>query len=278
MQKKKKTEKPPPEGAEVKIIGEGLAKLVSGKDLMNLTVLSGRYLKKPIDGYDTNPTLWPQRVAGVGVKGKFIYWIFDNGMFLFNTLGMTGGWSSAEKSHSRVRFEFDDGTNVYFNDTRNFGTLKFARGKKSLIDKLNTLGPDMLSENVSVDNFRDRLVTHADLTLAEVLMSQSVVSGVGNYVKAESLYRAGLSPHRIVLSLKDEDYEKLCNAIKDVLLQAYQDGGASMKDYVQTDGQRGKATLQFMVYGRKTDPVGNPVIKEMTKDGRVTHWCPSVQK
>lgn len=100
--------------------------MVSGKELVGITVLSGRFLKKPVEGYDPNPTLWPQKVAGVGVKGKFIYWVFENGAFLFNTLGMTGGWSSVVRKHSRVRFEFDDDTFVYFNDPRNFGTLKFV--------------------------------------------------------------------------------------------------------------------------------------------------------
>lgn len=266
-----------PEGAEVKIIGEGLSKIVGGKELIGVTPLSGRFLKKPIEGYDPNPLLWPQKVAGVGVKGKFIYWIFENGTFLFNTLGMTGGWSPTIRKHSRVRFEFDDGTFAYFNDMRNFGTLKFVKGKKSLLDKLNALGPDMLSEDVTVEQFRDRLVTRPDCTLAEVLMAQNIISGVGNYVKAEALYRAGLSPHRQVITLQDEDYERLCESVKEVLRLAYNDHGASIRDYVQTNVEKGEATLEFKVYGRKFDPLGNPVMRTETKDGRVTHWCPAIQ-
>lgn len=267
-----------PEGAEVKLIGEGLAKMVSGKELIGVTPLSGRFLKKPIEGYDPNPNLWPQRVAGIGVKGKFIYWIFENGTFIFNTLGMTGGWSSTIKKHSRIKFEFDDATFAYFNDIRNFGTLKFVHGKKALIDKLKSLGPDMLSENVSIDLFKERLICYPDMTLAEVLMSQGVISGVGNYVKAESLYRAELSPNRQVITLRDDDYENLCRAIQEVLGAAYKDGGASIRDYTQVDGQKGGATLEFKVYGKKKDLLGNEVVKTETKDGRVTHWCPSIQK
>lgn len=266
-----------PEGAEVKLIGEGLARMVSGKELISITPLSGRFTKKPIVGYDPSPHLWPQRVAGVGVKGKFIYWIFDNGTFLFNTLGMTGGWSPTPRKHSRVRFDFDDGTSAYFNDVRNFGTLKFVSGKRALLAKLGSLGPDMLSEDVTHEQFRDRLVLHPDATLAEVLMAQNVVCGVGNYVKAEALYRAGLSPHRQVITLGDDDYVRLCDAVKDVLRRAYVDGGASIRDYVQTDGSEGEATLEFKVYGRKFDPLGNPIKKEPTRDGRETHWCPAIQ-
>jgi DNA-formamidopyrimidine glycosylase len=275
--RKKKTEKPPPEGAEVKIIGEGLAKIVSGKELVCLVPLSGRYLKKSIAGYDPNPFLWPQKVVGVGVKGKFIYWIFENGTFLFNTLGMTGGWSSTIHKHSRLRFEFDDGSFAYFNDVRNFGTLKFVNGKKALIDKLKSLGPDMLSEDVTTEEFKDRLCLCPDFTLAEVLMHQGVVCGVGNYVKAEALYRAKLSPHRQVISLQDEDYENLCKAVKGVLHAAYNDHGASIRNYSQVDGTRGEATLDFKIYGQKTDPDGHLVERTPTKDGRITHWCPAVQ-
>ena len=276
--KKKKAEKPPPEGAEVKIMGEGLTQMISGKELVKIVPLSGRYIKKPIQGYLEEPGRWPQKVIGVGVKGKLLFWIFENNSFLLNTLGMTGGWSPIKSKHARVEFEFDDGISIFYTDVRNFGTLKIVHGKKPFIDKLNSLGPDMLSENLTDEQFRDRLSQYPDATLPEVLMSQGVISGVGNYVKAESLYRAGLSPHRTVLSLKDEDYAALNRCIKEVLQSAYNDRGASIRDYQDVNGQKGTATLEFKVYGRDKDPLGNEILKIETKDGRVTHWCPAIQK
>jgi formamidopyrimidine-DNA glycosylase len=238
--------------------------------------LSGRYTKKKIEGLESAGL--PTRVLGIGVKGKLIFWLLDNDSYILNTLGMTGGWSEQKGCHSRVQFNFETGNPVYFNDTRNFGTIKFIRGRIELTNKLYTLGPDMLSEDVSDEVFRFSLEKYPDKTLPEVLMDQNVISGVGNYVKAESLWKAQLSPHRTVGSLNKDEMSTLNSCIKIVLKQAYEDQGASFKDFQNSYGEKGKATQNFCVYGCKKDIFGNDVKKEETKDGRVTHWSPAHQK
>ena len=64
-----------PEGAEVKLFGESLAHQVSSKTLTEINVLSGRYLKKEIDGLALMKARLPTKIVGVGVHGKFLYWI-----------------------------------------------------------------------------------------------------------------------------------------------------------------------------------------------------------
>lgn len=99
-----------------------------GRTIVNTQILSGRYAKKIPDGWeDIN---FPITVTEVGCKGKFIYISFGSDLHIFNTLGMTGGWSEVETKHSRIRFDLDDGREIYFNDTRNFGTIKFVTEKK----------------------------------------------------------------------------------------------------------------------------------------------------
>ena len=264
-----------PEGPEVKIIGEGLTQNVSSRKVVKITPLSGRYTKKDIPGIES---FRASRVLGVGVKGKFIFWIFDNNTFMFNTLGMTGKWSRIESTHSRVRFDFEKGHSIFFDDVRNFGTLKFVVGKSNLIKKLDSLGPDMLSENVTDEKFCEALDRKPHWTIAKAIMNQSVVCGVGNYVKAEALYRAELSPHRLVGSLSMSELQALNNSIKSVLKQAYNGKGATLQNYQNIDGENGSASLEFLVYRRKRDPCGNEIIKEETGDGRTTHWVPKIQK
>lgn len=265
-----------PEGAEVKIIGEGLSKFVGSRSLVSVTPLSGRYTKKPIDGLDAAGL--PAKVLGVGVKGKLIFWMFENDSFALSTLGMTGTWSQRETRHARIRFDFDQGEPVFFVDSRNFGTFKFIRGRSNFLQKLNSLGPDMLSENVSLSTFQERLLKYSERTLPEVLMDQTVICGVGNYVKAEALWRARLSPHRTVSTLTESDMSNLCDSVKEVLRLAYRGRGASIRDYRDANGDEGEATLEFAVYGLKKDPMGNSIVREETLDGRVTHWSPGWQK
>ncbi len=265
-----------PEGAEVKIIGETLAKWTSSKQITEINVLSGRYLKKPISGIDFALSNTPLDIVGIGVHGKFIYWITRNDIFLYNTLGMTGTWTRIKTKHSRVEIKLDD-ESVYFTDQRNFGTLKFVEGRSALIEKLKSLGPDLLSQSVEDGLFISRLRSKNKWTIAKALMDQSVVSGVGNYVKAEALWRARISPHRKIEDLQDDKLGLLKKCCQEVLLSSYSDGGASIRNYVRPDGTLGEYTSRFAVYNQDEDPDGNKVIKESTADGRTTHWVPAVQ-
>lgn len=124
----------------------------------------------------------------------------------------------------------------------------------------------------------ERLLKHPNKTLAEVLMNQSVISGVGNYVKAEALYLAELSPNRTVSNLKMVEMERLRKQIVNVMNAPYKTGGATFNTYHNPDGSKGEAQRRFAVYGNKVDPLGNPVIREETRDGRTTHWVPAIQR
>ncbi len=265
-----------PEGAEVRIISEGLAKKVAGRTCVEIIPVSGRYTKKSIPGLEL---FQKSKIVGVGVKGKLIFWLLNNDTYLLNTLGMTGTWSSnASHKHARVRFRFSKGPDVFYVDTRNFGTLKLIEGKTSFLQKLATLGPDLLNEEVTYDEFAKALDKKKHWTIAKALMDQSIVCGVGNYVKAEALYRAKISPHRVVGSLSSDEIMKLKACCQTVLRQAYNGRGATIQSYKDADGNSGNATLKFKVYGKKVDLLGNEIVREKTADGRTTHWVPSVQK
>ena len=108
-------------------------------------------------------------------------------------------------------------------------------------------------------------------------MDQSVIAGVGNYVKAEALWLARLSPHRAVSSLSDHDKKVLNHSIQTVLRESFQNGGATLRTYKNFDGSEGQYSSRFAVYNQSTDPDGNEVVKEKTDDGRTTHWVPNVQ-
>lgn len=265
-----------PEGPECKRIAESLAKFVSNKKITSIDILSGRYTKKNPSGYSIIEDL-PISVAGVGVHGKFIYWILDKEYSVWNTLGMTGSWTTAEDKHNRVKFNFSDGYHVYFKDQRNFGTLKFVRGKHQLIDKLKSLGPDMLSEDVSSEKFISKLRKKNKQNICKVLMDQSVVCGIGNYVKADSLWLSKINPFSLVSDLSDEELIKLSESIKKVLKESYSSGGATIRTYENFDGKKGDYSSKFIVYNRKHDEENNEVSRDKTPDGRTTHWSPKRQ-
>ena len=267
-----------PEGPETKRTAEGLARAMTNKTLTRIEILSGRYLKESPGGIEDFQASLPIKVVGAGCHGKFIFALCTNETYIWSTLGMTGYWNATGGKYARVRFDFSDGTHVYFNDMRNFGTLKFVKGKHEMTKKLRSLGPDMLAQDISMPVFKAALMQQPDWSIAKALMKQTLVCGVGNYIKADSLWLAKISPKRLVKDLTDLEFADLNEAIKRVMRTSYESGGATIQAYQSFEDKPGTYTQQMVVYGQKTDPEGNEVIREKTDDGRTTHWVPSVQR
>jgi formamidopyrimidine-DNA glycosylase len=266
-----------PEGPEVKRIGESLAERISLRTLKEINILGGRYQKKLPDRFSEMCSQLPVEIAGPGVHGKFIFIILKNKWSIWNTLGMTGSWSEKREKHSRVEFVLNDGS-IFFNDQRNFGTIKFVDESHQLVSKLRSLGPDMLASTLPDSEFIKIMRKYNKKTPPEVLMNQSAIAGVGNYIKAECLYLSKISPHRAISSITDEELINLKTNIHAVMKESFESGGATIRTYKGFNGESGEYGSRFIVYNQKQDPLGNTVIKEKTKDGRTTHWVPDVQK
>lgn len=266
-----------PEGPEVKRNAVQLSDAITGSKILSAKVNSGRYTKKPMDGLQGFLNNLPSRVLSVNCRGKFIYLKFDCGINLWSTLGMTGIWSKRNTKHTRFTLQKKDGNSVFFNDIRNFGTLKFVHGQEKLAEKLLSLGPDMLSENVSDEIFLEKLRKVNRWNVCKALMNQSVISGVGNYIKAEALWQTRISPKNTVSDLSDKQLISLKKSISSIMTISYETGGATFISHKDFDGQPGRYGNRFQCYGRKVDVDGLEVVKTKTPDGRSTHWVPQRQ-
>jgi len=266
-----------PEGPEVRHIVDALSERLTEKCLLKIDLLSGRYTRHgpPEGSFDLIKNL-PRMITSVECHGKFIYFKLDEGWSIWSTLGMSGTWQSGATKHSRVKLTIED-DEIFFNDMRNFGTLRFVKGHDYLCRKLTKLGPDMLSQDITDFEFKNALRKRKNKTIVQAVMDQSVIAGVGNYLKAESLYMARISPHRLCSSLSDREISALNKSIKSTIRESYRTGGATISTYQDFDGNSGKYTRRFAVYNQDVDPIGNQVIKERTSDGRTTHWVPEVQ-
>jgi formamidopyrimidine-DNA glycosylase len=283
-----------PEGVEVKISADLIKPHVIGKQVgIVICGDSGRYANNPPEGYDDflksfRDTSGPVnivnecRITDVSVKGKFMYWTFDNGWYMFSTFGMTGQWSPTPGKHVCLQIRLHDATgikHVYFNDPRHFGTIKFTNRKSDLTEKISELGWDPLNRvfDSVYQNFMVAQLQGKKKCIGEVLMDQSVFAGVGNYIRAEALYLAKLSPWRICKTLSKVEILTLCQALVDVMKESYSYQGATILTYKDAYGAEGKYSSCFKVYGQATDPLGNIIVRETTPEGRTIHWCPTVQ-
>ena len=138
-----------PEGPECRRMALQLSEEVTNKKLIDISVESGRYTKKPIEGMEEILSETPLNIRGTGVHGKFIFFLLDNEWTIWNTLGMTGGWSRKASKHARVRLVLEDGP-IFYNDTRNFGTLKFVQGSSLLSTSLTPSGQIFSQKSVQM--------------------------------------------------------------------------------------------------------------------------------
>lgn len=256
---------------------------------------TGRYLKKEPEGLtdflSEKARAGSPRVKEIGTHGKFMWWRFNfptlqEDWYLHCTYGMSGGWFKSPSKHTAFVVEYNDSGvpitrdthNLFFNDPRHFGTLKFVRGSQQHDKKLRTLGPCILSGQLTSDLFAVNVLRKPERTIAEALMDQSTVAGVGNYIKAEALYRSGVSPWRRVTDISPEEYVKLCADVVDVASESYKSQGATISTYRTVDGSRGTTQFDFRVYSRVKCPAGHDVHREETPEGRTSHWCKVCQK
>lgn len=272
-----------PEGPEVTIISEGLNLQLKGKTLLEINIIKGsRYVKKAPDNYNKICELLPLKINSINCKGKFIYWDLGNNIYMYNTLGMSGIWTKTKEKHTSIEIVYKSNNKkkyMYFVDQRHFGTIKFVFTKKELENKLKTIGPDLLNDkNMSVDIFKKILKKHEHKNITSVLMNQKIISGIGNYLKSESLYHAKISPFRTISSLSDDEIKNLYQSCRLKIVGSYNLGGVSVRHFKDVDDKKGQYTFKLEVYGKKKDKKGNTLKHDMTPDKRFTYWTPVIQK
>ena len=110
-------------------------------------------------------------------------------------------------------------------------------------------------------------------------MDSKVIVGVGNIYASESLFLAGISPKREVGKISKKRYEVLTNSIKNVLMDAINNGGTTLNDFSNVDGNPGYFSQILNVYGRENMPCicCSGKIKRIIQNQRATYYCPKCQ-
>ena len=268
-----------PEICEVSHITDQLWKLCMSKEcLVDIHILGGRYSRHTLLDKDILKENLPLRWTDVQSKGKFIWFVFENKwkdrFFLWNTLAMTGGWTLKRQKHSGVLLQFES-FQLYFNDTRCFGTLRISFDEESLDKKLNSIGKSWLSPycgtrrtiGVSLEEFKESI--KPSLNVCKFLMNQSIFSGIGNYLLSEILHDSCISPFN---SLSEISIENLYKSICKIILNSYELDGVSLRDYHGVDGEKGEYQHYLQVYGKSYTPEGKKIIKKIGPHGRSVYF------
>jgi len=227
------------------------------------------------------------RVAGMRRRAKYILMALDSGESLLVHLGMSGKVTIDEsgallpEKHDHVVLDMDNGVRILFNDPRRFGALDLLETVRLESHKLlRELGPEPLGNSFNAAYFGARL-NGRKTPIKSAMLDQNTVAGLGNIYVCEALWRAGIAPQTQSATLNPARVNVLVGHIRDVLAEAIEAGGSSLKDYRQANGELGYFQHSFKTYGREGEPCLKPDCKgeiaRITQSGRSSFYCPHCQ-
>lgn len=324
-----------PEGIEIRKFADVLRNNILGHKITHINILKGRYSKKPFEGFSVLKKELPLTVDAINTKGKFTYFTLSNNkkkqFYLFNTLGLSGGWTIKAKkksdfskcdnchymkkevdsgsdifmyptileyisednsnnwfqralNHLNVEFITNIDTTIVFYDILNFGTLKATDKPADLEKKLKELGPDMMEDTTTFEIFKKQITKGANKTkpIGNVIVNQKLISGVGNYLRADGLWMSKISPFRNVEDIGDKEMELLYKSLRALMWGDYNyKEGVKKSIITNTIKLPNDYRQDFFVYRQDKDINGKKVKKTELFDGsqkRFIHWVEEVQK
>jgi formamidopyrimidine-DNA glycosylase len=291
-----------PEVAEVRIIMDDVQRFLLNNILLEIQTLNDSFRDKRTKSLSQLDL--PQKVIKVGTKGKFAYIQLANGESIGIGFGMSGNirieptaeylkiynknrGGKAETATSylkhamlRIKYEKEDGSSdhFYYHDVRRFGFWHHLSAQE-LKKKIDSFGPDVLQEqDVPAELIVQRFRRRNHCNICDALINKSdILSGIGNYIKAEILWDCYVYPLAQVKDLDDATLYALYKSACRVAYEGYMSGGASLYTFTGLNGDRSAYKQELKVYNRRIDPDGLAVTTMETPDKRTTHWVPTRQ-
>ena len=282
-----------PELPEVETVKAGIAPAMTGQIITQADV-NRPDLRWPFpDGMAERLT--GKTVTALRRRSKYILMDVDRNETVLFHLGMSGRMLISgdplgqflqdhpiREKHDHVVFHMANGARITFNDPRRFGFMDLvhtaaAENHKMLVN----LGPEPLGNSFNERYLIDTL-KHKKTPIKSALLDQRVVAGLGNIYVCEALYRAHISPKRKARQLSSARIAALVPITRQVLTDAINAGGSSLRDFRQADGELGYFQHSFDVYDRENELCSTPEcearIVRITQSGRSSFYCPRCQR
>ncbi len=282
-----------PELPEVETVRRGLLPVLEGMVIARAEV-NRPDLRWPLPDRMAG-RLTGRRVLALRRRSKYILADLDSGETLLVHLGMSGRMlvsgaqlgsfyhdHPAPQKHDHVVLHMAGGARVTFNDARRFGAMDLLPTATAEAHPLLAgLGPEPFGNDFNEPYLVGRLKGRKT-PVKSALLDQRIVAGLGNIYVAETLYRARISPLRLAGDLKPRQVMGLVPMIREVLAEAIEAGGSSLRDFRQANGELGYFSKHFQVYDREGDPCETSgckgTITRTVQSGRSSFWCPSCQR
>ena len=282
-----------PELPEVETVRRGLAPVMEGQ------VIAQAQVNRP-DLRWPFPPLMAERLTGRRVmalrrRSKYILADLDSGETLLIHLGMSGRMlvsgdplgrfvhdHPAAEKHDHVVLDMANGARITFNDPRRFGAMDLLDTATAENHKLlAVIGPEPLGNDFN-EPYLVAALKGRNTPVKSALLDQRIVAGLGNIYVCEALFRARISPRRKAGQIAAARVAGMVPIIRQVLAEAIEAGGSSLRDFRQADGELGYFQHSFRVYDREDAPCPTPgcdgTVRRIVQSGRSSYYCPRCQK
>ncbi len=223
-----------------------------------------------------------QRLLTIHRRAKYLLFQFDNGYLLIH-LGMSGSLrivSTLEPipKHAHVDIQFDNTLWLRYIDPRRFGAILWLGQDPFHHPLLQHLGLEPF-DPAFTGVYLYQKAKGKRIAIKPFIMDQKIVTGVGNIYATEALFHSGIHPARAAGRIAKKRYDTLVTAIQQILQQAIQQGGTTLKDFSQSNGKPGYFTQSLQIYGYPGQPCPrcNQQLKLISLNNRSSVYCPRCQ-
>ena len=271
-----------PELPEVETVRRGLEKLILGKKISSIEIRYPKMIKTDLDQFQKEVP--GQEIQSMGRRGKYLLFYLTDKV-LISHLRMEGKYfyypgQVPERKHAHIFIQFEDGGTLVYEDVRKFGTMELLAPE--LLDAYfvsKKLGPEPTEEDFDLEIFIGAL-KKSKKPIKSHLLDQTLVAGLGNIYVDEVLWKAKVHPSRASKSLSAQEARKVHDQTIEVLGQAVEKGGSTIRTYTNAFGEDGTMQDFHQVYdkaGQACSRCGT-VIEKIQLGGRGTHFCPQCQR
>lgn len=226
---------------------------------------------------DEDAPLVGRTIDAVEAAGKNLLMHFSGDLHLRTHMRMHGSWHIYKpgerwrkpRGDMRIAIETDAWVAVAFN-------VPVAEFYDERREDLRKIGPDFLGETFDEAEAMRRIRARADLEIAEALLNQRVVAGIGNEYKSEVLFMTRINPFRLVRDLSDEEIGSILKTARKVMKANVAKRSTQRITTFSLDPS--KAQYVFSRGGKPCRKCGTPIAyRKQGKDVRGTYWCPQCQ-
>ena len=279
-----------PELPEVETVRSGLEKYVLGKIICDAESFHPRAIKS--SSIAALSAVNGAKIIAVNRRGKFLWFELNREITLVAHLGMSGQLLvqptlATKQPHLRARLGLSNGIRskkirdeIRFIDQRTFGWLSVEQQSNGVPTCVAHIALDPFAKEFDIKQVVSK-IKQKKTAIKPALLSQAVVSGIGNIYADEGLWRARIHPEIICEDLSEREIKKVITSTVSVMKGAIKAGGTSFDEqYKNVNGESGYFSRSLSVYGREGQPCSRcaTAIRRIAFANRSSHFCPRCQR